>query len=771
MLVSKDSPTNRPLPKNLAWPTTPISYLRPPSFHHLVPPNRHLPQASTDGDALELILTLTTTTMRAPVYAAYHPYGTRRAAAAGRWLETPNFIKNFSEAMQINSRNSAATCTDAQAAAFIATFNTPYELYVVANLGYMQLDYLLDCSALDCKYTTSHDTFALHTNQHGLKTVIHHSGDWNKAFERYTNMHKLILHDDGGMITYDELASYSKWFNDIVNSSTIDHRVTFEACYLADQEWRCRAAFEPDLKLTDQAERGPLFLQYVGPLSLLCQVSQDRFSLADSQACSQALGPPNQPHLQLADPGTHGVLETHDITASTSTWITAPTHTALDPMSVLSVWPLAFRLFTPAPVSATPTTSNVFVLYSPGTTRLHLPAPPSAKPQPPYQSTHNQRPHPLGLPLQTPLLLPPLCHPGLSCPFAEAGVEAATISSPHGPGPPQDQSSRDTGAPLHPRWSRGMLFDPQVLPTGGAASDTETAAPLPSPPVDNQQYKVLEAALRKAIPWKIVHTICLGKLARYLRRHPNKPFTQSLLSGIKIGVWYGDGFTSRPEEPRLLRTAPEDGIHGENFEKYVLTEVQAGRSVNDHIPDSHAHVRYDPLIEFIPILIWMHQHTARDYTLVLWKLDCSAAFRQVPVHPVNQAMQSNTYSTTLGCHMQRRLGVPASKFLGFISTHVLSGCSSSYRRRRLEVSYDYTLGDQRMQLLNTSRMRAKMASVSGIRLYDSGSTTAPLRRITTTTHLYTLAANCLGTQTIKESQSTSTPTVPVDISTTSSSSP
>ncbi|KAI9322935.1 hypothetical protein DFJ73DRAFT_921168 [Zopfochytrium polystomum] len=199
-----------------------------------------------------------------PVQRPTTPYGTRRAAAAGRWLETPNFIKNFSEAMQINSRNSAATCTDAQAAAFIATFNTPYELYVVANLGYMQLDYLLDCSALDCKYTTSHDTFALHTNQHGLKTVIHHSGDWNKAFERYTNMHKLILHDDGGMITYDELASYSKWFNDIVNSSTIDHRVTFEACYLADQEWRCRAAFEPDLKLTDQAERGPLFLQYVG---------------------------------------------------------------------------------------------------------------------------------------------------------------------------------------------------------------------------------------------------------------------------------------------------------------------------------------------------------------------------------------------------------------------------------------------------------------------------------------------------------------------------
>ncbi|KAI9359661.1 hypothetical protein DFJ73DRAFT_774064 [Zopfochytrium polystomum] len=515
----------------------------------------------TNGDALELILTLTTTTMRAPRPTT--PYGTRRAAAAGRWLEMPNFIKNFSEAMQINSRNSAATCTDAQAAAFIATFNTPYELYVVGNVGYMQLDYLLDCSALDCKYTTSHDTFALHTNQHGLKTVIHHSGDWNKAFERYTNMHKLILHDDGGMIT------------------TIDHRVTFEACYLADEEWRCRAAFEPDLKLTDQAERGPLFLQYVssaktGAASPTRRPVPRNWGRPTSPTRSwQTQAPTASRPIFL---NTEGLGDSRHYCINFNVDNCSNAH-ALDPMSVLSVWPLAFRLFTPAPVSATPTTSNVFVLYRPGKTRLHLPAPPSAKPQLPYQSTHNQRPHPLGLPLQTPLLLPPLISP------------AAT---------------------LEPRSIRaGLVGCSLILKYFRLA------------------YKVLEAALRKAIPWKIVHTICLGKLARYLRRHPNKPFTQSLLSG----------------------------------------------------------------------------------------------------------------------------------------------CSSSYRRRRLEVSYDYTLGDQRMRLLNTSRMHAKMASVSGIRLYDSGSTTAPLRRITTTTHLYTLAANCLGTQTIKESQSTSTPTVPVDISTTPSSSP
>ncbi|KDR82099.1 hypothetical protein GALMADRAFT_25945, partial [Galerina marginata CBS 339.88] len=78
---------------------------------------------------------------------------------------------------------------------------------------------------------------------------------------------------------------------------------------------------------------------------------------------------------------------------------------------------------------------------------------------------------------------------------------------------------------------------------------TLTAAPLPSPPMNELQNKVARKTISQNPDlFKVVSPIKVDVFKEYVKDHPNQSFVQSVARGLKKGFWpWAD--TSDPSFP------------------------------------------------------------------------------------------------------------------------------------------------------------------------------------------------------------------------------
>ncbi|KAG9221044.1 hypothetical protein CCMSSC00406_0005517 [Pleurotus cornucopiae] len=256
-------------------------------------------------------------------------------------------------------------------------------------------------------------------------------------------------------------------------------------------------------------------------------------------------------------------------------------------------------------------------------------------------------------------------------------------------GPRRFETEKRKGEPLDPlRYRRFTWSSNKSNNTSPSASYTEFAPPLPSPP----EHLVKDPSIAHAIILagdriRVDTPFDIDKIERQLSDHPNQPFVQSVIRGLREGFWPLDEGDWKPNDPvdienyatsekdlEVIRNSRDKevalGRWSEGFDSleegmvvsplFVVWQHGKGRLVidqsasglNDGIPREEAKVSYDDMRPFGQCL-----HDARnDYPhrkLVLFKSDVASAFLNLPAHPIWQLRQvvkvDNKY------HIVRRL--------------------------------------------------------------------------------------------------------------------
>jgi hypothetical protein len=221
---------------------------------------------------------------------------------------------------------------------------------------------------------------------------------------------------------------------------------------------------------------------------------------------------------------------------------------------------------------------------------------------------------------------------------------------------------------------------------------TEHAAPLPSPPQHLLENAIIKAALdahRDFIKVECPYDVdCLEAM---LHDHPNQPFVQSVLKGLREGFWpFHDGewkneldefdgnFSSEEPDLEAIRAYRDKELTGERWstpisklmpgmkispmfvvwqqsdeiiKPRIITD-QTASGLNDGIPREDAKVRYDDMRSFGHAMREarrLHPNTP----LVLFKDDITGAFPTLPAHPIWQLRQ--VVQVDSSCHIVRRL--------------------------------------------------------------------------------------------------------------------
>lgn len=234
------------------------------------------------------------------------------------------------------------------------------------------------------------------------------------------------------------------------------------------------------------------------------------------------------------------------------------------------------------------------------------------------------------------------------------------------------------------RFAWADLNSPNVSP---AATLTETAPPLPSPPEHLLNDPTIHASLHRYSQHITVETpFNIDAFQSLLADHPNQPFVRSVITGLREGFWpLNDGdwkleleevvdnypmdsedlgalcdFRDREvgadrwsqEIPELLpgmKVSPMFVIW-QNAKPRVVTDHSAS-GLNDGILREDSKVRYD-MHDFGQCL-----HDARNTNLfrhlTLYKSDVASAFLNLPAHPIWQLRQVVIVNGKL--HIVRRL--------------------------------------------------------------------------------------------------------------------
>lgn len=256
-------------------------------------------------------------------------------------------------------------------------------------------------------------------------------------------------------------------------------------------------------------------------------------------------------------------------------------------------------------------------------------------------------------------------------------------------GPRRFETEKRKGEPLDPlRYRRFTWSSNKSNNTSPSASYTEFAPPLPSPPEHLVKDPLITHAIDLAGDRIRVDTpFDIDKIERQLSDHPNQPFVQSVIRGLREGFWPLDEGDWKPNDPvdienyatsekdlEVIRNSRDKevalGRWSEGFNSleegmvvsplFVVWQHGKGRLVidqsasglNDGIPREEAKVSYDDMRPFGQCL-----HDARNdhphRKLVLFKSDVASAFLNLPAHPIWQLRQvvkvDNKY------HIVRRL--------------------------------------------------------------------------------------------------------------------
>ncbi|KAI0039985.1 hypothetical protein FA95DRAFT_1684034, partial [Auriscalpium vulgare] len=235
-----------------------------------------------------------------------------------------------------------------------------------------------------------------------------------------------------------------------------------------------------------------------------------------------------------------------------------------------------------------------------------------------------------------------------------------------------------------PRLYRGYLWETSddfsyITPS---ATATETADPIPGPPLSARSDPVALSTLRDHPSlFQIVTPINVDRFEALLTSHPNRPFVESVLRGLREGFWpFAEGdpdaypevrdFPERHLSPEDLEFAEAQCLEEERLERFsppfgspggrlfpgmcnvpvhavpkksgklrLVVDHSAGEfSPNSHINHDDVHVRLDTVQHLAHNLIAVRQRHG-SIPLWLWKSDVQQAYRRIPMHPLWQLRQ------------------------------------------------------------------------------------------------------------------------------------
>ncbi|KAF5369108.1 hypothetical protein D9615_010430 [Tricholomella constricta] len=237
-------------------------------------------------------------------------------------------------------------------------------------------------------------------------------------------------------------------------------------------------------------------------------------------------------------------------------------------------------------------------------------------------------------------------------------------------------------------WSDSHSYSPDNI--SPSALYTETAPPLPSPPSHLVNDPLIQASLHSMRHHVKVDTpFDVDKFEAMLHDHPNRPFVDSVMSGLRNGFWPFDEGDWKIELEEFEGNYSTDDcdlsairafrdkecgagrwssalpsselLHGMKLSPmFVVWQRGKGRVVTDHsgsgindgIPKSEGKVRYDDLHVFGDVLRDARS-SAGPRRIIVWKSDVASAFLNLPAHPIWQLHQVVSVDGRL--HIVRRL--------------------------------------------------------------------------------------------------------------------
>ena len=242
-----------------------------------------------------------------------------------------------------------------------------------------------------------------------------------------------------------------------------------------------------------------------------------------------------------------------------------------------------------------------------------------------------------------------------------------------------------------PRFRRRYVWsdsiNKQISPS---ALDTESALPLPCPPPHLVNDPSIQTTLHEMRDFIKVDTpFDVDQFEYLLRDHPNQPFVKSVMHGLRNGFWpfdegewrdelsdISENYASEDIDLDAIRLFRDKELSADRWSKalplstllpnmkfspmFVVWQNEKPRVVTDHkssrlndsIPRSEAHVKYDDMHPFGQTL---RQARAENPSrrLILFKSDVASAFLNLPAHPIWQLRQIVTVDKQL--YIVRRL--------------------------------------------------------------------------------------------------------------------
>ena len=237
---------------------------------------------------------------------------------------------------------------------------------------------------------------------------------------------------------------------------------------------------------------------------------------------------------------------------------------------------------------------------------------------------------------------------------------------------------------MRPKYLRYNIWVPDAEFTPTTAEWSETALPLPRPPLHELNNPIVSKTIRdNPHLFKNVTPINVDVFEGFLVNHPNPAFVKSVCTGLREGFWpwadtlqqgypaTHDENRAPPEDPAKLQflrsqlaTERSKDRFSDSFGKDLLPgmycmpihavpknetdfRLVTDQSVGDYSLNSMIHhdsitgYPLDNLHHFGEVLLH-RKRTNPDVKLVLWKSDIAEAYRLIPMHPCWQIKQVNT---------------------------------------------------------------------------------------------------------------------------------
>jgi hypothetical protein len=274
-----------------------------------------------------------------------------------------------------------------------------------------------------------------------------------------------------------------------------------------------------------------------------------------------------------------------------------------------------------------------------------------------------------------------------------------------------------------PRYLRGFVWTDFDVGESPTVQSSLFDPPLPNPPATEfQNAEAMETLRSHPHLFRIVCVIKVARFEQLLLNHPNQPFVKSVVKGLREGFWpWADtqvgtypvthDASNRPpktaQEADFIRAHRDSEIaagrfsesfgpdllpgmysmpiqavpkpHSEEQLRLVADQSAGVYSVNSMIPRSAiAGARLDSIRDLVVSLLEFRRVHGSGVSLLLFKSDVTAAYRQLPVHPLWQLKQIITidhlrhvdHNNSMGNRGAQRMWAAFMALVMWIALHV-----------------------------------------------------------------------------------------------------